>query len=261
MSRTTHRVIRDRAVCRAHGIAGVLARPASGAQCAVVVIGGSEGGMHERDAVALAEEGFAALALAYFGAPGVRPPCSTCLSSTSAGRSTCWRRRVSRRARSGCSAGPAAERRRCWWAAGTSGSGPWSASSAAGWSRTASTTGRAAGRDPPVVRTGLDRRRRTAAVPAVRGHPRARRTIEPTNRGAARRLRGVADGSRRDGSFSIPVERIRGGVLLVAGEPRPDVGLPRYHRVAADRLAGHPYPWANVVLDSVGHLIAGPPGA
>ena len=71
MSRTTHRVIRDRVVCRAHGIAGVLARPAAGAERAVVVIGGSEGGMHERDAVALAEEGFAALALAYFGAPGM----------------------------------------------------------------------------------------------------------------------------------------------------------------------------------------------
>ena len=60
-------------MCRAHGIAGVLVRPASGAERAVVVIGGSEGGLHERDAVALAEEGFAALALAYFGAPGVPP--------------------------------------------------------------------------------------------------------------------------------------------------------------------------------------------
>src|SRR6478752_1655535 len=73
MSRTTRRVIRDRAVCRAHGIVGVLARPAAGAERAVVVLGGSEGGLHERDAVALAEEGFAALALAYFGAPGVPP--------------------------------------------------------------------------------------------------------------------------------------------------------------------------------------------
>src|SRR5690606_32668171 len=37
----------------------------------IIVVGGSEGGLHEPDAIALAQEGFAVLALAYFGAQGV----------------------------------------------------------------------------------------------------------------------------------------------------------------------------------------------
>ena len=40
---------------------------------AVIVVGGSEGGLHERDAQVLAQSGFTVLALAYFGAPSVPP--------------------------------------------------------------------------------------------------------------------------------------------------------------------------------------------
>ena len=60
--------------------------------------------------------------------------------------------------------------------------------------------------------------------------------------------------------ISIPVEQIRGGVLLVAGSDDQMWDSPAYSRVAADRLVDHPYPSASVVLDSVGHLITGPPG-
>jgi dienelactone hydrolase len=56
------------------GLVGALFRPADGMVSAgVVVLGGSEGGMHERDAHLLAGHGFTALALAYFGATGIPP--------------------------------------------------------------------------------------------------------------------------------------------------------------------------------------------
>ncbi|MDU0291699.1 acyl-CoA thioesterase/BAAT N-terminal domain-containing protein, partial [Saccharothrix longispora] len=54
------------------GLVGVLFEPAdAGPHPGVLVLGGSEGGLREDDAALLASHGFAALALAYFGAPGV----------------------------------------------------------------------------------------------------------------------------------------------------------------------------------------------
>ena len=57
---------------RENGLVGVLFEPDDGeTHPGVVVLGGSEGGLHELDAALLAGHGFAALALAYFGVPGV----------------------------------------------------------------------------------------------------------------------------------------------------------------------------------------------
>ncbi|MEU4441743.1 acyl-CoA thioester hydrolase/BAAT C-terminal domain-containing protein [Actinosynnema sp. NPDC050801] len=57
---------------RENGLVGVLFEPDDDqVHPGVVVLGGSEGGLHELDAALLAGHGFAALALAYFGAPGV----------------------------------------------------------------------------------------------------------------------------------------------------------------------------------------------
>lgn len=47
--------------------------PVIGRAPGVLLLGGSEGGLHERDARALAAEGFTVLALAYLGAPGLPP--------------------------------------------------------------------------------------------------------------------------------------------------------------------------------------------
>ena len=96
---------------------------------------------------------------------------------------------------------------------------------------------------------------RTDVTPALvdtidRGEPVALRDAFPplpTDRAALDRV-------------SIPVERIRGGVLLVAGGDDQMWDCAAYSRVAADRLVDHPYPSANVVLDSAGRLITGPPG-
>lgn len=61
---------------------------------------------------------------------------------------------------------------------------------------------------------------------------------------------------------SIPVERIGGPVLLIAGADDRSWPSAAYSRVAADRLAAHqhPHPVELRILDGVGHTIAGPPG-
>jgi dienelactone hydrolase len=57
-----------------HGLCGVLFHPAGdGPWRGVMQLGGAEGGMHVDDAALLAAHGFAVLALAYFGMPGLSP--------------------------------------------------------------------------------------------------------------------------------------------------------------------------------------------
>jgi dienelactone hydrolase len=56
---------------RTDGLVGVLCTPAGGPAPGVVLLGGSEGGLHANDAALLASHGFAVLALAYFGTSGV----------------------------------------------------------------------------------------------------------------------------------------------------------------------------------------------
>jgi dienelactone hydrolase len=59
---------------REHGLVGTLFHPIDdGPRPAVILLGGSEGGLHELDAALLANHGFAVLALAYFGTDGVPP--------------------------------------------------------------------------------------------------------------------------------------------------------------------------------------------
>jgi dienelactone hydrolase len=264
MSRTTSRVIRDRAVCRAHGIAGVLARPAAGAERAVVVIGGSEGGLHERDAVALAEEGFAALALAYFGAAGV-PPVLVDVPLEY------FTRAVDLLESEGFAPG----------AIGLLGGSRGGEAALLVGSRDERVGSVVSVVGSGVVTQGIDSRagrldailRTSGPAWTVDGEalPFLPYEVAPELVHAIERHEPVA---LRDGfaalptdpdvldRISIPVERIRGGVLLVAGGDDQMWDSPGYHQVAADRLrrADHPYPWANVVVDHVGHMIAGPPG-
>jgi dienelactone hydrolase len=56
---------------REHGLVGILFVPEGGPHPGVVLLGGSEGGLHEDDAALLAGHGFAVFALAYFGTAGV----------------------------------------------------------------------------------------------------------------------------------------------------------------------------------------------
>jgi dienelactone hydrolase len=60
----------QRVEVREEGLAGTLFEPAAGGPFpAVLLLGGSEGGLHESDAALLASHGFVVLALAYFGMP------------------------------------------------------------------------------------------------------------------------------------------------------------------------------------------------
>lgn len=63
-----------RSEVRQGGLVGTLFHPIDdGARPGVILLGGSEGGLHELDAALLANHGFAVLALAYFGTDGVPP--------------------------------------------------------------------------------------------------------------------------------------------------------------------------------------------
>jgi dienelactone hydrolase len=262
MSRTTQRVVRDRAVCRAHGVAGVLVRPASGAERAVVVLGGSEGGLHERDAVALAEEGFAALALAYFGAPGVPSVLRDVpleyftraldlLEAEGFAPGSIGLLGGSRGGEAALLVGSRDER-------------VGSVVSVVGSGVVTAGIDEDAGRLDAILRS-------SGPAWTVGGRPLPFLPYEVTPELVATIERGEPV-ALRDGfaalpsdaaaldRVSIPVERIRGGVLLVAAADDQMWDSAAYSQVAADRLTDHPYPWANVVLDSVGHLIAGPPG-
>ena len=56
------------------GLVGVLYHPEAGGRLpGVLMLGGSEGGLHEDDAALLAAHGYAVLALAYYGLPGLPP--------------------------------------------------------------------------------------------------------------------------------------------------------------------------------------------
>ncbi len=64
----------SRTPIREGGLVGTLFHPIDdGPRPAVILLGGSEGGLHELDAALLANHGFAVLALAYFGTDGVPP--------------------------------------------------------------------------------------------------------------------------------------------------------------------------------------------
>jgi dienelactone hydrolase len=60
-----------RITVRTDGLVGTLFTPDDTPAPGVVLLGGSEGGLHERDAELLSQHGFSVLALAYFGLPGV----------------------------------------------------------------------------------------------------------------------------------------------------------------------------------------------
>ncbi len=63
-----------RTLVREAGLVGTLFHPIDdGPRPGVILLGGSEGGLHELDAALLSAHGFAVLALAYFGTDGVPP--------------------------------------------------------------------------------------------------------------------------------------------------------------------------------------------
>lgn len=246
------------------GLVGVLATPDGDSPApGVLLLGGSEGGLHQGDAEVLAAEGFTVLALAYFGLPGlpaglVNIPVeyfSRGLDLLAAQPRVGSRLGVTGGSRGGEAALLAgAHDDRVGAVVSVAGSGIMTpgidfslgqlldilAGAPASW-----TVG---GRPLPYLKH------------VIPGEMRDR-----VERGKPVRLAPAFPPPPEDpaelAAVSIPVERTRGAVLLLSASD--DGGWPSsaYSQVAADRLAaaGHPYSFEHRVLDA-GHLIAGPPG-
>jgi dienelactone hydrolase len=257
-------IVIDRDVSRVAGLSAVLVTPPGAEPTAgVVLLGGSEGGLHERDAVVLAGEGFVVLALAYFGAPGVPPVLrSIPLEYFSRAIDFLVDRGVTRVGILGGSRGGeaallvASQDQRVDVVVSIVGSG--------------------------VVTQGIDFS--LGPVDRVMGTPTPAWTVGGTplpalaNRVTQDFAEVVAEhGVVALGSqyaplptdlaeldrMSIPIERSSAAVLLVAGELDAMWDSSGYHAVAARRLAmaAHPHRWEHVVIPGAGHAIAGPPGA
>jgi dienelactone hydrolase len=253
----TTRPIRDR------GLVGVLAAPdGAGPAPGVLLLGGSEGGLHERDAEELAGRGFTVLALAYFGLPGLPDGLVDIpLEYFSRGLDV-------------LAAQPRAGER--FGVTGGSRGGEAALLIGAHDDRIAAVVS--------VVGSGL----LTPGIDFSRGPlldilggapaswtiggqrlPFLPHVIPDEMRDRIKRGQPVRlalafppppDDPAELERLSIPVERTKGAVLLLSASD--DGGWPSrlYSQVAADRLqaAAHPYPFAHRVFDA-GHLIAGPP--
>ncbi|GAB3476870.1 acyl-CoA thioester hydrolase/BAAT C-terminal domain-containing protein [Amycolatopsis cihanbeyliensis] len=247
------------------GLVGTLCTPVDAVTApGVLLLGGSEGGLHERDARMLAAEGFTVLALAYFGGPGlpsglVRVPLEYFFRALDflAEQSPDGERFGVLGGSRGAEAGllVAAHDRRVGAVVGVVGGG--------------------------VVTQGIDHRHgdlleilATPAAPwTLHAEPlpylpylvseelRARvRSGQPVPLTLA--FRPPPEDPVELERVSIPVERIRGPVLLLsAGDDRMWPGA-AYCEVAMNRLttAGHPYAFRHRVFAGAGHGIAGPPG-
>lgn len=254
---STHRV-------QDHTLVGVLCVPDGAVHApGVLLIGGSEGGLHERDAQVLASEGFTVLALAYFGAPGlpaglIEIPLEYFFQGLDH-----------------LGAQPGAGDR--FAVLGGSRGGEGALLIGAHDPRVAAVVSVVGS---GIVTAGIDYPRGTLLdivstqtvswtldddplpfLPYVipdelrdlvdNGRPVPLTLVFPTPPADPTELERV----------SIPVERIRGAVLLISGRDDAMWPSPAYSQIAADRLAaaGHPYTFEHRILRA-GHPLAGPPG-
>ena len=249
---------------RQDGLVGVLCTPGGIAPApGVLLLGGSEGGLHERDARVLAAQGFTVLALAYFGLPGLPPGLidipleyffrglDVLAQQPRAGE----RFGITGGSRGGEAALlVAAHDERIAAAVSVVGSGI----------VTEGIDFRRGGLldilgEPPTNSWTLD----DAVVPYLR-YDLSGELHESVLRGRTVRLAGAFAPPPTDPAsldhVSIPIERSSGAVLLLSADD--DGGWPStaYSEVAAARLRAHDRPVEHRVFEGVGHSIAGPPG-
>jgi dienelactone hydrolase len=253
---------------REGGLVGTLYCPDGGDRLpGVLLLGGAEGGMHEDDAALLAANGYVALALAYCGMPGL-PVTQQEIPLEYFGDALAFlsrhrRVRPGRLAVLGASKGGEAallvgatfpQARAVISVVGsglvTQGISQDALSGSlldvlrtpvANWTL----KGRALPYLPNVATPELE------AVVAA-GEPVALRlAFDP----GLRRADLLAEAT-------IPVERIRGAVLLISSDDDQGYGM-AFHEVAAEQLATHhhPYTWRHIVYQDAGHHIAAPPYA
>lgn len=248
---------------RGDGVVGSLHGPVGvGPAPGVLLLGGSEGGAHDRDARLLAAEGFTVLALAYFGAPGLPPGLvdipvegfSRGIDVLAGQPGVDGRLGVLGGSRGGEAALlVAAHDRRIGAVVSVVGSG--------------------------LLTQGIDVRRGslleileapTASwILGGRPLPYLRYVVGDELRSLVERGRPVrlslafpappTDPAELD-RLGIPVERIGGPVLLLSAADDGNWPSAAYSAVAAARLADHPFPVEHRILPA-GHPLAGPPGA
>ncbi|WP_158843414.1 acyl-CoA thioesterase/bile acid-CoA:amino acid N-acyltransferase family protein [Saccharothrix deserti] len=240
-----------------NGLVGVLFEPDDDeTHPGVVVLSGSEGGLHELDAALLAGHGFAALTLAHFGVPGT-PDDLVEIPLENIGRGIDFLKERagevgviggSRGGELALLAGATFPQVRAVVSVVGSGVvtqcvGPGSRlltkldHEAASWTFK--------GRPLPYLPYSIpDELRRRV----VNGEPVPLRLAFD-----------LTDGIPED--TEIPVERIAGGVLLLSSGQDESWPCLELSEVAARRLAehGHPHRHEHVVYPEAGHLIAGPP--
>ncbi|QBI18793.1 hypothetical protein ER308_03995 [Egibacter rhizosphaerae] len=245
-----------------HGLVGVLCAPrAPGPAPGVLLLGGSEGGLHERDARALASEGFSALALAYFGASSLPPGLVDipleyffrALDVLAAQPASGERFGVAGGSR-GAEAAllTAAHDERVAAVVSVVGSGvvtqgiDFRQGNLLDILRTPTNSwtldGQALPYLPNVVSDELgDLIQRGVPVPLSLAYP-----VLPSDPGLLEQV-------------NIKVENIAGAALFICAEDDRMWPSREYTQVAIDRLSAHPYPVEHKTLRGAGHPIAGPP--
>jgi dienelactone hydrolase len=250
---------------RSDGLVGTLWTPAGEPRPGVLMLGGSEGGMHEDDAALLAGHGYAVLALAYYGRPGL-PATLRDLPLEYFGRALAFLREPGRASADGLSVIGASKGGEAALLIGALFPQVRAVVSVVG---------------SGVVTQGISQDARTGAFLDIMRTPVASWTYHGRelpyvpNAVTAELAAAVAAGEpvalrlafeagmRSAGGIpaaTIPVEKINGPVLLISGGDDQGYG-PAFQDIAARRLARHqhPHPWDHLVFEDAGHLIAQPP--
>jgi dienelactone hydrolase len=250
---------------REGGLVATLYVPQGQPRPGVLLLGGSEGGMHEDDAALLAAHGYAVLALAYYGLPGL-PATLQDIPLEYFGRAL------------GCLHQHDQVSGSQFAVIGASKGGEAALLVGATFPRVCAVVSVVGS---GVLTQGISQDVLTGSFLDILGTPVASWTyrgrelpylpnvVTPELEDAVAAGDPVAlrlafePGLRRTdlaGPAAIAVERINGAVLLISGSDDQGYG-PAFHDIAARRLARHhhQHPWQHVVYQDAGHLIAAPP--
>ncbi|TMF09090.1 MAG: hypothetical protein E6I38_06420 [Chloroflexi bacterium] len=240
------------------GLVGSLFHPQRGDQHpGVILLGGSEGGLVESFAAALANRGYAALALAYFAAD--RLPKNLCLIPLEYfGRAIAW-----------MASHPAVAGNKLT-VIGASKGGELALLLAATYSEIGAAVALVPsgvafyglGRNPlSVFKSSWSFRGKPVSYVPMRFTPNVLRAVLSRRPLEIRAFYDPAlENTKAVRKAEIAVERIRGPVLLVSAEDDRMWPSPRLAQIAADRLDAHhyPYPYSHIRYSDCGHAIGLP---
>jgi dienelactone hydrolase len=256
----------ERTEIRELGLVGVLFHPeGAGPWPGVMHLGGAEGGLHEDDAALLSAHGFAVLALAYYGMPGL-PQTLQRVPVEYFGRALDYLGRHPQVAAGGLTV------------MGVSKGGEAALLTGATYPSAVRAVISVVGSG--LVTQGISQSVLTGSLLEIlstpvaswtyQGHelPYLPNVVTPQMEAAVAAGGPVSLGwaapdlscATQVAQAAIPVERIAGPVLLISGEDDQTYG-PAFQEAAAQRLArlGHAHSWKHLIHKQAGHLIAAVP--